>query len=97
MIKIQHAEFYSPFCDTFDEYFAIEVFENNGYRTGEVINNTYIVDNHTPLDKYVRAFHLSAINVIDSDDILDLEKCGFVEYKGLGELRYRYVRDEVFV
>lgn len=92
MIKIQHAEFYSPFCDTFDEYSTIEVFENNWYRTGEVINGTYIVDNHKHLDKYVRAFHLSAINVIDSDDILDLEKYGFIEYKGLGELRYRYIR-----
>lgn len=93
MIKIQHATFYNPTYDKFDKYFTVEMFENNGYRIGEVIYGIYIVDNHKPFDKYVRAFHLGLINVIDSDDVLDLEKYGFREYKGLGELRYRYVRE----
>lgn len=90
MIKVQCATFYSPFAKSTE----IDVFENKNYQTGEVIEDRYIISNHKPFDKYVRAFDICRISVVDSDYTLDLEKYGFKEFKGLGELRYRYIKTQ---
>ena len=67
----------------------VNVIENKGYRSGDIIDGYWIVDNHKEDYSFVRVWALNSLDVIDSDRPLTLPE--FIELQN-SSLGFRYIR-----
>ena len=76
----------------FDKVYS--VWENQGFKNGQLLGWRYLIDVHKDTDRWVRVIDTKYVSVMDSTIPLELSEIGFIEIQNhiFDGIIYKYIR-----